>query len=370
MSIGIFLGTIGTQAGGCETYEHALLSGISRSDRTNPYDIYFLNQKAKASAGQLPENFNSHVLWPENRWLSMTMSLPLLLWHKPVKLLHATYFPPYFCPVDLIAMMHSVVTYVLPDLYPLRIRIRLNALMDRIISEAELIICVSQHDRDFLAARFKIPDDRLAVVYHGVSSQFYPRKFDDIEPILKSKYGITAPYFIFVGKLMLAKNIIRLLEAFQVCRSRLGGNMPDLVLVGNKLWMQGDDDKRLVELMQQCGVIHLGHVPHQDMPILYSGAHALLFPSLWEGFGIPIIEALASGIPVMTSNLSSCPEIAGDAALIVDPYDLEQLVSGIERLAEDTEMCSVMRIRGLARAKNYTWERTVTETLEQYAKFI
>jgi glycosyltransferase involved in cell wall biosynthesis len=142
------------------------------------------------------------------------------------------------------------------------------------------------------------------------------------------------------------------------------------VLVGNKLWMHDNDDKRLFELIQQGGVIHLGHVPHQDMPLLYSGAHALLFPSLWEGFGIPIIEAMASGIPVLTSNLSSCPEIAGDAGLIVDPYDVEQLTSGIERLAEDTEMCRQMTVRGLARAKNFTWERTVTETLEQYAKFI
>jgi glycosyltransferase involved in cell wall biosynthesis len=369
MSIGIFLGTLGTRAGGCETYEHSLLSGISKYDRTTPYDIFFLNHKAKESVGQLPENFTSHVLWPDNRWMSMTLSLPILLQRMSIKVLHATYFPPYFCPVDQIAMMHSVVTYRYPELFPLPIRIRLNLLIDRIIAKANLIICVSQHDRDFIAEQFHIPDDRLAVVYHGVSPHFYPRPLADIKPTLKNLYGISAPYFIYAGKLMHIKNITRMLKAYQLCRTRLRGQMPDLVLAGRMLWIKGDDRKQLFELIEQGGVICLDHIPHQEMPLLYAGAHALLFPSLWEGFGIPIIEAMASGIPVLTSNLSSCPEVLGDAGLTVDPFDMEQIAAGIEQLVENSALRQEMTARGLARVKQFTWERTVAETLKLYAMF-
>lgn len=370
MSIGIFLGSVGTQAGGCETYEKTLVSTLCAEDRDHPYDIFFLNERAKSNLGPLPENFTSHVLSPDNRWVSMTLSLPTkLLLANRIKVLHATYFPPYFCPTDLIAMMHSVVTYVLPELYPVAIRLRLQALMNRIIKQANIIVCVSQHDRDFLASRFGIPDERLVVIYHGVDSVFHPRSPLETGPELKRKYSITKPYFIYVGKLMRAKNILRTLEAFQVFRNRHPNTPIEMVLVGRRLWMEGEDANQLDQLIGAGGVKELGHVPHEDLPLLYAGAHALVFPSYWEGFGIPIIEAMASGIPILTSNISSCPEVASDAALLVDPFDLEEIVHNMERLTEDTALCHTLTTKGLARAKEFTWDRAAAQTLDLYGRF-
>jgi len=369
MSIGIFLGTVGTQAGGCETYEKILLSTLAATDRDTPYDVYFLNKLAQASIGPLPANFVSHVLWPDSRWVSMSLSLPAALRNSRVGLLHATYFPPYFCPVPFIGMMHSVVTYVMPEFYPPPIRLRLNALIDRIVKKARFIICVSKHDRDFIADRFGLDDDRLGVVYHGVGDQFRPRPATETASLLKNKYGISSPYFFFAGKLMHAKNIFRILEAFQLFRSRQPGTPMEFVLAGRRLWINGSEKIRLDRLVALGGVRELGHVSHEDLPLLYAGAHSLVFPSYWEGFGIPIIEAMASGTPVLTSNLSSCPEVAGGAALLVDPFDLEAITHQMERLAEDATLCRTLAAQGLEQARQFTWANAMEQTRQVYRRF-
>jgi alpha-1,3-rhamnosyl/mannosyltransferase len=367
MSIAIFVGATGTQAGGMETYETHLLRALAECDQSESYHIYCLRPEVKELIGVTQPNFRYTVLTPRNRAICVGFSLPLLLAFSDDRLLHPTYIPPLFSPKPYVYTVHSSVTWARPDFYPARIRWRLNALQEKGIREARVILCVSGHVRDFVAERFRVPAERLAVVYHGVSPQFRVRRPDEYRPVLRTRYGIDYPYLLFAGKLKENKNISRLLQAHAQFRQATRSPVR-LVLAGRRLWSDGPLDRELDAAVASGAVTELGHIEVEDMPILYNGAQGLVFPSLWEGFGIPILEAFASGIPVLTSNNSSLPEVAGGHAILVDPESVEELADGIRRLVEDTPLREQMIRGGLERAKEFTWRRTAEQTKAAYGR--
>ena len=216
---------------------------------------------------------------------------------------------------------------------------------------------------------FRIPSDRLEVVHHGIDSRFHPVPKAEARRIVADRLNLRVPYFLHVGHLEKRKNVGRLLEAFYHFREESKLDIK-IAFSGARNFDTTFFDDVLTRYNLRPHVIELGETPNDCMAALYSAAELLSFPSLWEGFGFPVLESMACGTPVVTSNLSSLPEIAGDAAELVDPTRVEDIAAAMYRLATDSEAHRRASERGLAQAAKFTWERAGARTLDIYRKVL
>jgi glycosyltransferase involved in cell wall biosynthesis len=215
------------------------------------------------------------------------------------------------------------------------------------------------------AEKFRLPLEKMVVIYNGVNEQFIPMDRRQAQSLLADKYHIDSPFVLYAGKLQSRKNIIRILQAFDIVRRDVRPDLK-LVLAGRRTWKSEGLDETMDRLNVRDKVIELGYIRNDDLPLLYSGAEVFVFPSLWEGFGIPVIEAMACGTPVVTSNISSLPEVAGDAALLVDPYSINDIAAAMERLLSDGELRQRLHDKGLERVKAFSWRNTALRTRQLY----
>lgn len=236
---------------------------------------------------------------------------------------------------------------------------------DRGARRADHVITVSEHTRHDLEAWLHIPPERITVTYEAPASIFRPVETEIVRAITRGKYGIEGRYILFVGTLEPVKNLARLIDAFAIARER-SGIEPSLVVAGQKGWRFADIFARVERLGLQDQVVFTGYVPDSDLPALYSGADVFVMPSLYEGFGLPVLEAFACGAPVITSNVSSLPEVAGDAAILVDPLNVEALAEALEHVCTDDYLRQNLRLAGLARAAQFSWKRCAEETRAVY----
>lgn len=364
MKIGLFLGSAGSRSGGPERYEVELVRALARLDQDNEYHLVCLMRSAPDLIGIDQANIAYHVLFPRSRVVSMLTSLPLKLASLDPKVVHATYIPPLAHPSYMFTLVCSSM-FEHPEFYPPAIRARLVFLMKRAVRKARLILCISEHIRNVIQDRFAVPEERVAVAHLGVSPAFRPFDRGASEAFLRERYALEAPYFLFSGRWEPRKNILRIIKAFAAFKreTRLATK---LVFTGERTWAAEEADRLIAQEGLTSEVRDLGKSPVEELPILYSGAEALVFPSLWEGFGLPIVEAMAAGTPVITSNNSSMAEIGGDAALLVDPLSAEDIAGAMHRIVTDAEACDDLRRRGLERAARFTWERTAQQTLSAY----
>lgn len=365
MKLGVFVVMAGRQAGGPETYERALMESLSRIDHDNDYRIYCLDDAAPAAFPSGVPNMQCEVLKPNVRVLSTALSLPLTLMRSGVDLLHATFTPPPFSPKRYVFTHHCFSTFAHPEFYAPTILMRLNALIKRGLKGASRIICVSENVRQLTAERFKMPLDRMTVVHNGVSPHFKPHSREAAARMVRERYKVDSPYLLYSGKLESRKNIVRMLEAFRNFRAETGDPVK-LVLAGRRTPMSDGIDEAIRRHGLREDIVELGYVPNTDLPLLYSAAEMFVFPTLWEGFGIPVIEAMACGTPVLTSNLSSLPEVAGDAAVLIDPYRVEDITDGMLKLWRDDALRETLRRRGVAQAARFSWDQTARQTLAVY----
>jgi glycosyltransferase involved in cell wall biosynthesis len=201
------------------------------------------------------------------------------------------------------------------------------------------------------------------VVYPGYDQTiFQPVRDEGVIEAVKARYGIAGDYALFVGTLQPRKNLIRLIEAFSNFRFPISDFR--LVIAGKKGWLYQEIFRWVEELGLEKKVVFTGYVPEGDLPVLLSGARLFVFPSLYEGFGLPVLEAMACGTPVVCSNASSLPEVAGDAAVLVDPQDVEGLAAAMERVLGDEELRAELIVRGFEQARKFSWERCARETLD------
>jgi glycosyltransferase involved in cell wall biosynthesis len=224
---------------------------------------------------------------------------------------------------------------------------------------ASFIIADSKATKLDLIRCYGTKSKKVVVIYPGYDeSKFHSVRDEAAVEAVKARYGIEGDYILFVGTLHPRKNLIRLIEAFSSLAPRLS-----LVIAGKKGWLYEEMFYRVKELGLEGRVVFTGFVPEDDLPVLLSGARLFVFPSLYEGFGFPVLEAMACGVPVVCSDSSSLPEVVGDAALKVNPLDVEGLKNAMERVLCDEELSAEMVKRGLERARNFSWERCAEETL-------
>jgi glycosyltransferase involved in cell wall biosynthesis len=242
-----------------------------------------------------------------------------------------------------------------------------SAGITRSAARADAIIVISQHTKQDVLRHLRVPEEKIHVVYCAPSPRFQPILPHDGAPVLSNYFLQRQKYVLFVGNIEPRKNIVRLLEAYARLTTRWRHAYP-LVLVGGRGWRNKDIYKKIEELSLEQDVRFLGYVPDDILPALMSGAAFFVYPSLYEGFGMPPLEAMACGTPVITSNASSLPEVVGDAALLIDPHDVEGLTEAMHRALKQRGLREELRERGLARAKLFSWEKTACQTLNVYER--
>jgi len=367
MRIGILAAFAGRNAGGPETYEVELLRALAAVDQCNEYHVLCLSDKAPSAFGVRQQNVAYKVMWPPFRPVSLLTSVPAAMIRRGLDLVHATFMPPPISPTRYIFTMVCDSMFQHPEFYPAAIRWRLQGLTRLALRRAALTICISQSIRDNIRERFKVPEERLAVVHLGASPKFRPIPRPENLEFLDRTYGIRFPYFLFSGRWEPRKNLLRILQAFAQFKGRFPSEVK-LVLTGLRTWWAPQADALISRLGIEGEVVDLGKSPVDELPFLYSGALALVFPSLWEGFGLPVVEAMACGTPVITSNVSSMPEVAGRAALLVDPYSISEITEAMCRIASDSSKRQELAAEGLKRATTFTWDRTARQTLDAYER--
>ncbi|HET9494547.1 MAG TPA: glycosyltransferase family 1 protein, partial [Chloroflexia bacterium] len=226
---------------------------------------------------------------------------------------------------------------------------------------ARRVIAISEATKRDLVERYRIQPRKIRVVYHGRDEAFVPVLDPAVLQATSAKYGIEGAYCLHVGTLQPRKNLGLLVDAWAMLRERMQ-SPPKLLLAGKRGWLY-EPLMRSVEERELGGLIRFAdYVDRPDLPALYSGALALTFPSLYEGFGLPALEAMSCGTPVIASSASSIPEVVGDAGLLLDPHDAASWAGAVERLASDNGARRDMSRRGLERAAAFTWERCARET--------
>jgi glycosyltransferase involved in cell wall biosynthesis len=358
----------GRAGGGPETYERELIRGLAALDPVTDYRLLTLSPAATAAVDPGAANFRATVLPGALRPVQMALGLPWEVLRQRVSLLHAAYIAPPASPVPYLFTLHCSSPFLRPEWFPPAIRRRLLFLIGRGMRAARHILCVSQHVKDMAVAHYGVDPGRLSVVHNGVGAHFRPLDEEEAAPTL-ARYGITAPYVFCAARFEKRKNLPAVLAAFARHRARGGDPALTLVLAGDMSWERAALDAQIDALGLRGAVRLPGYIPNADLPAVYSRALFFAYPSLWEGFGIPVLEAMACGTPVLSSATTSIPEVAGKAALLVDPASQAEVTAGFARLAGDATLRARLAAEGPARAGRFSWAATAQGTLDAYRRW-
>jgi len=255
--------------------------------------------------------------------------------------------------------LHDMTSLLMPELHP-RANLRADAAFAGLLRRADGIIAVSASTRDDAVRALGIPESRFTVIHSGIAEAFFAPPAAAIEEV-RRRYRLERPFVLFIGTVEPRKNLDGLLDAWAALPPPIRGEF-DLVLAGPIGWASP------ATLARVRGTRYLGYVPEPDLAPLTAAAAVFAYPSLYEGFGFPVAQAMAAGVPVVTSNVSSLPEVAGEAALLVDPRSLQELRDALERLLTSPSLRADLSARGLERAQRFRWERCAAESWEFFRK--
>ena len=266
-----------------------------------------------------------------------------------------------------VATIHDVIPYIYPETSTKLDKLIYHYWLPLAVRRLDAIITVSEQSKRDLIRYLPVKSEDVVVIPEAAGANYRLLNRTQVKPVL-TRYGIDFPYILYVGSLVSRKNLPRLLEAYARARQ----NVPQwkLVIVGARKWKFTP----IFETVQRLGLephVHFtGYVEEEDLPAVYNGADLFVFPSLYEGFGLPVLEAMASGTPVITSNCSSLPEVAGDAAILIDPYDVDAIAEAMQQVLLNPSLAASLRVKGLAHAKKFSWERTAQETIAVYERVL
>lgn len=292
-----------------------------------------------------------------------------------IDILHAPAFaPPFPSDFKVVVTVHDLIGMFFPNQLSWPSRFYWGKWLPHCVKRASAIVAVSENTKRDLVNYLRIPEKTIHVIYPSGHETFSPHADAKELSRMKARFCIREKYFLFVGTIEPRKNLVRVVQAFARFLKRYGRHDSSwqLVVVGMKEYAHGRSFKSLVG-QSAAGledVIYTGYVSNESLNLLYCGAEAFVFPSLYEGFGIPILEAMACGVPVLTSNLSSMPEVSGDAALYVDPSSVERITDGMIEIVEDASLRKDLMQKGFERVKHFSWKETARQTLRVYESLV
>jgi glycosyltransferase involved in cell wall biosynthesis len=306
--------------------------------------------------------------WRMAVWLGQLTGVGFHRLVPGAELFHATeHLLPPLSGVPTVLTVHDMIFKLFPQHLKRLNYWYLNATMPLYCRRADAIIAVSESSKRDIVALYGLPQGKVTVIYEAASPDFIPASWAATQQVCQ-RYGLPERFLIHVGTIEPRKNLTRLVEALHHLRQE--GLAIPLVVVGRKGWLYDDFFRRLHELDMEDAVHFPGYVAAADLPVLYSAATMAAMPSEYEGFGLPVLEAMACGTPVVCSHTSSLPELGGTAARTFDPYDVEAIGETISAVWTDADLRAEMRQQGLAQAAKFSWDRAAEETLALYERVL
>ncbi len=364
MRIGIDARLLYYSQAGISQYTKQLTRAMARLNTDDEF-IIFHSRKDDKQLVEAP-NFKRVSLWTPCHHRLETFILPMeVLPHAP-RILHSPDFiPPKFGLWRSVITVHDLSFLLYPNLQT-RDSARYYGQIDQAVKQVDHIIAVSQSTKNDLVHLLGCPANKISVIYEAASPVYRPMVVDAGQAVAQ-KWQVEGDYILFVSTIEPRKNIPTLLRAFRNLLDEYRINVK-LLFAGSKGWLYEEIFRLVEELKLTSNVRFLGRVDNSDLVELYNAARLFVYPSTYEGFGLPPLEAMACGTPVITSNVSSLPEVVGDAALLVDPLNIEQLTATIWRALSDENLRSELTWKGLRRAHCFSWERAARETMAVYEK--
>ncbi len=335
----------------------------------------FVNDPRESRLRPPLSNLPTHTAnLPRKRWrlraaLSYFGGPPMDRAFDGVTLFHATeHLLPKITHARSVFTLHDVAYLLFPQYHLPQNRIYLTLMMPRFLARADRLIAVSEATRRDALRYYRLNPEKIVVIPEGVEARFQPEPDPARLAALRQKYALPERFILCVGTIEPRKNLPTLLDAFAAVRPR--HPQVGLVIAGGRGWLYQSffEHRRAVGLENQVRLT--GHVPDDDLPALINCAEVFAFPSVFEGFGLPPLEAMACGVPIVCSNASSLPEVTGDSGLSLPPHDVQAWAEALDRLLTDPALHADLRGRGLARARQFTWEAAARKTLEVYQSVI
>jgi len=353
--------------------DNEILSLRSRMTRGNNHQfIVYLKDSPLPDLPKESANFKYKAFGPKKLWtqfalpINLTFGLPRRkAGSKPNVFFSTAHYLPRFCPVPMVVTIHDLSFLYYPEMFRKTDLFQLKIGSKHSINNAAHIIAVSQTTKDDIVKNYQVDPSKITVTYEGYDKdRFKPQSKSKIESV-KSKYKVKGDYIIFVGTLQPRKNLERLIEAFDIVNGKwkMENGKLQLIIVGKRGWMYYQIFEKVKTLKLDDRIIFTDYVPDDDLPALISGATVYVLPSLWEGFGIPVIEAQACSVPVVVSKTSSLPEIVGDSAILIDPESVDSIASGINEVLTDEKKRFDLVKRGFENIKRFSWRNCAQETL-------
>jgi glycosyltransferase involved in cell wall biosynthesis len=306
--------------------------------------------------------------WLHRIWHRARLPIPIEIAIGRVDLFHEPDFvlPPTLPGTPTVLTVHDLSFIRDPESAFPKLRRYLNRVVPRSVARAAHILADSLATKNDLVGLFGTPPEKITVMYGGVDPRFAPAREPERLAALRAKYSLgPEPFILGLGTVQPRKNYRRLIQAFSNIKSQISNVR--LVIAGGKGWLYDDIFAEVKRLGLEGSVLFPGFVDDDDLPTLYSAAELLAYPSIYEGFGFPVLEAMACGSPVVTSNTSSLPEVGGEAALLVEPTDVEAIAGAILCLLQDADLRRNLIARGFEQAHKFTWEKAAAQLLDLYA---
>ena len=358
---------------GVGTYIRNLVRTLAASDEVNRYLL--LGDPAKISeVATLPDNFRVVAWGGSKKSWKRGLELHGLLQANGIGLLHFPHLrPANLLPCRYLLTVHDLAEFIYGPHSGWRYQARLR-LVRRTLEKARRIMAVSRATARDIENLFGIPLSRITVVENAIDDRFVQSTRREEQRLVLERYQVNDPYLLYVGSARPQKNLPRLIEAFAVLKGDLRdhrrfGNLK-MVIIGDELSEHPDLRRTVIRTRMQDHVRFLGYLPIEVLRVFYQSAEVFVFPSLHEGFGLPPLEAMAQGTPVVTSNVSSLPEVVGDAAVLVAPENVFEIARGIERALLDEDLRIQLRERGRRQIARFSWDRSIRQVLEIYSEAV
>jgi glycosyltransferase involved in cell wall biosynthesis len=359
--------SVGTKLAGNESYAVNLIEALAQIDSTNDYTIYVTTNEARNRFHNRWPNFKVRSTLPHTPLIRIPLTLSAELRRNPVDVLHVQFTAPPFCPCPVVVSIHDLSFEHLPETFKRRSRTQLRLTVRHSARRAARILSLSEHGRRDLIETYGISADRIDAIPLAAPDHFGPVSETRELQRVRHIYGIHGEYILAVGSIQPRKNLARLIKAYASLRGDGSADkLPKLVLVGKCAWLYDETLSTLDQTGVREAVVLTGYVPEADLPALYSGALCFVYPSYFEGFGLPPLEAMKCGAPVIVGNRTSLPEVVGDAALQVDPFDVDAIAAAIKRLLNDGPLRNELSRKGMERASAFSWRETARRTLKVY----
>jgi glycosyltransferase involved in cell wall biosynthesis len=360
------------QSDGIGRFVRNLVHTVTSIDHDNEYVLVHAvpNEGRPLAAPEAPNVHTQELRFRERimnvLWQRLQIPMPAEFATGPIDIFHAPNFvlPPLRKATSILTV-HDLAFLIHPECADERLAAYLGRVVPRSALRADFIVTDSESTRNDVICLLDVNADRVFVVPGGVSSAFTPAD-DQRVTAVRSTYDLPLPYILAVGVIEPRKNLPRLIDAFTRFKVRTGAPH-ELVIAGGRGWLSEETYRRAAQSTFEPDIRFTGYVPDDDLRALYTGAEVFVYPSLYEGFGLPVLEAMACGAPVICSNTSSLPEVASGAAELVGPEDPDEIATALETVTSNGELRSSLRARGTARAAEYTWERAARQLLDVYA---